>query len=207
MQAFVENLRHYSGAKLKIIGYGPERDSLKKFIDDSEISDSIEIIDSIEHDKLPEIYRQARVLALPSLIPEGLGLTVAEAAACSVPSITFGLGGTADLVINEKTGLIVDPDVKSLSDGIARLMGDNNLVDTMGKDARKYVVDKFGWDSLAGRFDLLFREIVSNAKAIKDKSFSKSAKIMISSIIVITVAAYLIKTFVDRIEKIIHIMK
>jgi len=124
------------------------------------LSASVRFNDAVAHDDLIEKYRGARVLALPSLIGEGFGMTVAEAAACGIPTITFGLGGTAELVIDGETGLIVDRNAESLAKGLKRLFSDDALVDLMGERARKRMEDHYSWDIIADKFDRFFREVI-----------------------------------------------
>ncbi len=156
--------KSYPDAELEIIGYGPEKTRLLGIVESLGLSQNIAFFDAVEYDRLIEKYRAARVLAFPSLIGEGFGMTVAEAAACGIPTITFGLGGTAELVVDGETGMIVDPSVESLSEGLARLYSDDSLVDDMGERARKRIEDHYNWEIIGDRFDGFFRDILDKKK-------------------------------------------
>jgi len=161
LEAFMRIRDSLPEAELEIIGYGPEKKSLLETVESSDLSTSVKFSEAIAHDKLIEKYRGARVLALPSLTGEGFGMTVAEAAACGIPTITFGLGGTAELVVDGETGLIVSQNVESLAEGLKRLFSNDALVDHMGKRARKRMADHYSWDIIADKFDRFFREVIS----------------------------------------------
>ncbi len=86
-------------------------------------------------------------------------MTPAEAGACGVPTVTFGRGGTAELVIDNETGLIVGADKNSLRDGLLKLLQNDKLTDSLGQNARQRVATLFSWDAVIDKFDSLFHQI------------------------------------------------
>jgi glycosyltransferase involved in cell wall biosynthesis len=160
IDSFARVVEKIPGAQLEIIGHGPERQRLVERIQGLGLGDSAILTGPVGHADLPEKYRSARGLALPSVKVEGLGITAVEAGACGVPTITFGLGGTSELVINEKTGLVVKKDETELAEGIKRILTDDDLVDRLGENARKKVVGNYGWGEISGRFDALYRSLI-----------------------------------------------
>ncbi|UCC80328.1 MAG: glycosyltransferase family 4 protein [Candidatus Zixiibacteriota bacterium] len=156
--------KSYPDAELEIIGYGTEKTRLLGIVKSLGLWQNVTFSDAVEYDKLTEKYRAARILAFPSLIGEGFGMTVAEAAACGIPTITFGLGGTAELVVDNETGMIVSPNVGSLSEGLKRLYSDDTLVDDMGERARKRIEDHYNWEIIGDKFDRFFKDILSREK-------------------------------------------
>jgi glycosyltransferase involved in cell wall biosynthesis len=166
IDAFSSVLKAVPEAELEIIGYGPERDALVRKIRESRMQDSVSLCDRVSYDELPERYGGARVLVLPSLIPEGLGMTAVEAAACGIPTVTFGLGGTSELVVDGETGLVVEQGKESLAESLISILTDDDLADRLGENARRKVAGQYSWDVLSTKFDRLFREIVRDrAKA------------------------------------------
>jgi glycosyltransferase involved in cell wall biosynthesis len=80
-----------------------------------------------EHE-LPDLYRQARMLLLPSLY-EGFGLTALEAMACGTPVIVSNRSSLPEVVGD--AGIFVDPeDRASIAAAIRRLFTDDALVKT-----------------------------------------------------------------------------
>jgi glycosyltransferase involved in cell wall biosynthesis len=79
-------------------------------------------------DELPDLYRRARVLLLPSL-HEGFGLTALEAMACGTPVIVSNRSSLPEVVGD--AGLFVDPeDPTSIATAIHRLFTDDILAQT-----------------------------------------------------------------------------
>jgi len=160
LDAFSSALRKAPEAELEIIGYGPEKDDLARKVKQLRIEGSVSLCDRVSYAELPERYGGARALALPSLIPEGLGMTAVEAGACGVPTVTFGLGGTSETVVDGETGLVVDQSRESLADGLIRILTDDDLAGRLGENARKKVVEQYSWDVISKKFDKLFRQII-----------------------------------------------
>ena len=160
LDAFSKVIRKAPEAELEIIGYGPEKDNLIRKVKDLRMENSVRLCDPVSYNELPERYGSARVLALPSRVPEGLGMTAVEAGACGVPTVTFGLGGTSELVVHEETGLVVDQSSEALAEGLISILTDDDLADRLGGNARKKVAEEYGWDVISKKFDRLFREII-----------------------------------------------
>jgi glycosyltransferase involved in cell wall biosynthesis len=67
-----------------------------------------------------------------------------EAMACGLPAISTRLVGIPDLVIDGKTGLLVEPnDPRQLADAIQRLARDDDLADRLAGQARRHIEETF----------------------------------------------------------------
>ncbi|MEZ5225745.1 MAG: glycosyltransferase [Acidimicrobiales bacterium] len=54
--------------RLEIVGDGPERSHLEQMIDDLELGDRVALVGRRSHDELPQLYRDADVVVVPSVI-------------------------------------------------------------------------------------------------------------------------------------------
>jgi glycosyltransferase involved in cell wall biosynthesis len=78
---------------------------------------------------LPDLYRGARMLLLPSLY-EGFGMTALEAMACGTPVLTSRTSSMPEVV--GEAALLVDPlDTGAIADAMARLFTDDALVEDL----------------------------------------------------------------------------
>ena len=204
--AFIDVAKNIPDARLEIIGYGPEKESIKKLIDSQGLGDSISMVEMVPHSELAAIYRRSRVLVLPALIPEGLGMAPAEAGLCGVPTITFGLGGTRELIKNGETGIIIEPRKEALAEALAKLLEDDRLADTMGENARNHLVLKIGWENIAKSFDSLFTGIIkskSESKAMLSIGRALASALAIASVTI----GYVVKLSIDRMDRILSLFK
>jgi glycosyltransferase involved in cell wall biosynthesis len=103
------------------------------------------------------------VLVQPNRGPEGLGRSVLEAMACSVPAIAVNKWGPAELIQDGETGLLFPPlDTGQLTAHMLMLGRNVSLRKTMGKRGHDWIRRNLVGKELAGKFDrILARAIAS----------------------------------------------
>ena len=94
-------------------------------------------------EQLFEIYRQSDVFVLPTVYPEGFPRVVIEAWAFSVPVLVTNVSGIDRIVSNEKTGLIIEHDVKSIKENIMRIIDNGELRRKIIKNANDLVKKEY----------------------------------------------------------------
>ncbi len=117
---------------------------------------------AVADEDMPELYRRAAVVVLPSVertcygrrvpISELLGLTVLEAMASGTPVVCSRVGGVPEIVHDGETGLLVEPgDVAGLRDRLSAVLGDPALARRLAAAARRHVLEEFTWERCAQR--------------------------------------------------------
>ena len=97
---------------------------------------------------LPIRLADTDVLVRPSYT-EGLPLGVLEGMAAGCAVVATAVPGNTDLVEDGVNGLLVPPgDPDGLADALARLVEQRDLVDQMGREARRRA-ESYSWDSCA----------------------------------------------------------
>ena len=80
---------------------------------------------------------------------EGFGLVYLEAAVWGLPSIASKIGGVPEVVLDGKTGLLIEPlDISALTEAILKLVTDGPYRKELGKNAQKYA-QTFSWQKCA----------------------------------------------------------
>lgn len=98
------------------------------------------------------LYPLADVVVVPSVIPDALSRVILEALAAGRPVVATRVGGTPELVIDGKTGLLVERSAPAeLARAIASLLRDEALRATLGAGARRHVTERFGADDSVDR--------------------------------------------------------
>jgi glycosyltransferase involved in cell wall biosynthesis len=81
-------------------------------------------------------------LVVPSLVPEGFGLTVVEGMAAGLPVVAPDAGGPAEIIRHDVDGLLVPPgDTVALADALRRLAADPTTRRRLGDAARSRAGD------------------------------------------------------------------
>lgn len=78
--------------------------------------------------------QSADCFILPSLY-EGMPVTLVEAMGCGLPIIASSVGGVPDMIESGKTGLLIKPNAEELTSAIKRLIKNEKLRESLGKNA------------------------------------------------------------------------
>ncbi|MGB8887822.1 MAG: glycosyltransferase [Candidatus Korobacteraceae bacterium] len=100
--------RRLSHIPLVIAGDGPLYDQARCLIERS-ASRHIKLLGGLDPQQTLAQMKGARFLVFPSRWNEPFGLGLIEAAACGVPAIASRIGAIPELVIDNQTGLLFDP--------------------------------------------------------------------------------------------------
>ena len=142
LKSFKEVKKKIVGCKLVLVGAGREKNDLENLAKDLGLSD-ITFMDSLEHDKIPEIMNCADVFALCSL-HEGMPTVVLESLACGVPVVSTDVGDVHKVVKDDETGYILRTrDKEQLKTKLVKiLLNDKKLKENCIKTAQEYSRDK-----------------------------------------------------------------
>jgi glycosyltransferase involved in cell wall biosynthesis len=104
-----------AGARLRIVGDGPERERLERAA-----GGHVAFLGPLTNEEIRDEYRRARAVILPG--EEDFGIVPVEAQACGRPVVAFGRGGALETVIDGDTGVVFDtPDAASLAAALERV--------------------------------------------------------------------------------------
>jgi mannosyltransferase len=132
-------------------------DKLKKNVQDAGLADRI--IFAGEVDDIEKWFRVLDLYIAPQR-NEGFGLTPLEAAACNVPSVATNAGAFAELIVDNKTGIVVEvEDVDALCFHADKYMADAELLKTLGQNAREYVGKNFSLEKEATAINSVYEAV------------------------------------------------
>lgn len=134
------------GCELFIAGTGKLEDSLKAYAKSHGLSDKVHFLGFLPDSELKQAYADCDIFVLPSTEKsEAFGIVQLEAMIYGKPVINTNLpSGVPYVSIHGETGLTVPPsDVKALAKAVNTLADDKILRETMGKNARKRVLENF----------------------------------------------------------------
>ncbi len=149
-----------------IIGDGPERKNIeaeitKKNITNVILAGYIKSDDPLYH----AYYERADVYVAPSVWDEPLGLTILEAMAAHKPVVATRKGGILSIIRDKINGYLIAPRSSSeIANQVNTLLRQDNVRETVGERAYKTVVDKFNWETIAGRFEKLYATVIGTVK-------------------------------------------
>ncbi len=149
------------------MGEEAERDALVAQAEQLGVSDIVEFTGYRSDAR--EVMAASDVVVLPSLVGEGLPLSLLEAAARERPIVATGLAGVPELIVDGDTGLLVEPgDSDDLAEKLAMLLADPALRSRMGNAAREVTVRRFSREKRGEAIERIY-EVALAAKAGKPR--------------------------------------
>jgi glycosyltransferase involved in cell wall biosynthesis len=142
VQAFEKSVKRGKPLQLLLVGEGNEKGPLEEQVRRAGIADKV-FFDSGNAAPLEKYLSLIDIFCLYST-SEGLGLALMEAMAAGRACIASNVGGLAELITQEKDGIIVPPrNPEALSGAILRLAEDNELRREFGKAAHEKAMSNF----------------------------------------------------------------
>lgn len=138
--------------RLTLVGDGPERAALTSQAERLNISQRITFKAWTDKSMLPGIYRGADIFVLPSR-DEGMANVLLEAMAAGLPIVGTDIAGTAEVMIHEKTGVLVPAEnAGALANALTTLIADGGRREAYGRAARERVETSYSWTSAGARW-------------------------------------------------------
>jgi glycosyltransferase involved in cell wall biosynthesis len=119
------------------------------------LADDVRFAGVVAPARLPDWYRAADALVLPSL-REGWPNVVLEALACGAPVLATAVWGTPEILAGCRAGLLVPPTVEGLRDGLLRLP-------VLDAAAARPWADAHSWDATLDGLHRVYESVTGRA--------------------------------------------
>jgi len=128
---------------------GEAYDGICRLIEQHGLADHVRLRSAVAQDELRDIYRGARVFALPCRVTadgdrDGFPNVLAEAMAMGVPVVSTAISGIPEFIDDGVHGLLVPGgDANALADALKRLLADDMLHARLARAGRQRIVERF----------------------------------------------------------------
>ena len=123
---------------------------------------NFQYIGALEYKLIKEKIEQAGVVVLPSFA-EALPMTWLESMAMEKALITSNIGWAPEVMIDGETGFTVNPKDHSMyAAKIITLLENRQLAETMGKTARRRVIEKFSVEKVVNQNLEFYSKLIHN---------------------------------------------
>jgi glycosyltransferase involved in cell wall biosynthesis len=151
------------GLRLRLVGDGPDRESLERAARRLGIREHVIFEGAVNQDEIRGILEKADVFALASFA-EGIPVVLMEAMAMEIPCVSTSVAGIPELIRDSVDGLLVAPsDEDGLAAAIGRLMDDGELRLRLGAAGRRRVIEKYDLRTNVARLATAFEESFGDA--------------------------------------------
>ncbi len=146
LRALPHILRRIPNAVLLIAGDGNESyvKILKNIAASAGLENAVLFLGRVPYEEIDKFYFIADVAVTPSIYLDPFNLTNIAAMAAKKPVVGTCYGGTPEIVLDGKTGFIINPfNIEIMAEKISNLLEDEQLSEAFGAEGNKRVKEKF----------------------------------------------------------------
>lgn len=148
--------------RLRIIGDGPQKEFLQQLARMRGIDAVTEFRPSVPHSDVPSELRKLHIYAALSR-EESFGVAILEAGACGLPVVVSDAGGLPEVVVHDKTGLVIPKECPdAAADALKTLVLNSELRRALGRAARDHVQRDYSWSKSIDRMLQVYERVVSS---------------------------------------------
>jgi len=146
-------------AQISIIGQGPKRKELEKFIKENRLEEKVNLLGSIRREKVFEILKESNIFVLVSNW-EGFPYTIIEAMSFGLAIITSEVGGIREAVdescgIKKKRG-----NKEEIKNALEKLIKTPSLIREMGEKASEKAKKDFSLEKMLRETEKVYKNII-----------------------------------------------
>jgi len=172
-EAVCDTLERFPDATAKMIGDGSRKQHVADIISHRNLDDRITLTGYVDPENVQDEMADGNILVLLSDF-EGVPGAVMEGMACGLVPVCLDIpGGLRELVIHERTGLLVRDRGASFQDAICRLARDDQLRIRLSRNARQYIKERFSLHTAVDLWEALFEDLLKTAGPRKPLRFPR----------------------------------
>lgn len=163
IHAFARIAHRFPEVELLLAGEGDERPALERTVRSLGFGARVRFLGWVGPAAVGRVLDSASVVLLPSRT-EGMPLASLEASGRGRPVVATRVGGLAEVVAHERTGLLVAPeDVAALGEALGDLLSDCEGARRMGERARQRAAEHFSWGRCVDSYEAHYRDLVQRS--------------------------------------------
>lgn len=158
LEAFARLSQRHADWQLLFVGEGPLRSSMTEWVVERGLQSSVHFAGW--RPDVPELLKAGDVLSLTSLW-EGMPNIVLESMAAGLPVVVSRIEGTAELIREGETGLLVTPgSVSEMEQQIEKVLLDREFSTSLAKDAQQSVFKGFTLEAMIRSYEQLYLRLL-----------------------------------------------
>ncbi|MDH5686438.1 MAG: glycosyltransferase family 4 protein [Candidatus Bathyarchaeota archaeon] len=151
-------IRQNGEVRIFITGDGWSKNYLEDLARATGYADRIRFLGFISDSELVELTVSADALVIPSVY-EPFGIVALEGMAAGVPVVAADVGGLAEIVERDRTGVTVyTRNPESIAWGVNRVLSDSRYSERLIQNAKKKVEEVYSWEAVAKRTVEVYEE-------------------------------------------------
>jgi glycosyltransferase involved in cell wall biosynthesis len=177
VDAAPEIVRRVPDVRFLLVGDGVLQEHLRSRAEKLGILKNFVFAGLVDRERIPEMISAMDVVIHTSL-REGLARVLPQALAMGKPCVSFDIDGASEVVINDRTGYLINPfDSAGLADAVTKLLVNPKVRKRMGEEGRKLVDPAFRTETMVRQISEVYgmllkryseRILTFNEKTLKE---------------------------------------
>lgn len=117
------------------------------------------IFDENATDSTEDIYRKADLLLAPIRVGGGTSFKILESMATGLPVLTTALGNEG-IYADQGRDILVYEETQQFANSIIEILTDKKRYDQISENARKFILENFGWKSITKKLEEVYQSLV-----------------------------------------------
>lgn len=153
--SFSKVLEVHNNTVLVIVGDGEMMPTLRALVKELQIEDKVIFTG---YESIPYGYLNVMDIFLLSSLSEGTSMTLLEAMSFGKPCVVTDAGGNAEIIIDEKNGLVTpNNDMQSFADAIIKLLNNPDEISAMAVIARDMYEQYFSISTMVNQYKKFYQ--------------------------------------------------
>lgn len=157
LEAFLKFHAKHPDSVLRLIGDGGKKAEAEAFVAAHGLENAVEFLGLQKN--VHAFLHNADMFVLPSLY-EGIPITLIEAMGSGVPIVASAVGGIPDMLRNNESALLIEPNAGAIADAFMRMAASEDLRKKLGKSARS-AASKYSAEHMAKGYCKIYDEYKS----------------------------------------------
>lgn len=164
LEAFNNLCQKNNNIKLTLIGDGQLKAEVINFIQKNNLTEKVELTGRLSHKEIIHQLDSSDIFVMPSIYQsESFGVAAIEASAMQLPIIVTKVGGVPEVVLHNKTGLLIEPnDVIEIEKAIDYLIKNRLVAKSLGIEGRNFVEKYYDWKNNRTAMEEYYSYILDN---------------------------------------------
>ncbi len=150
--------------RLTVLGSGSHQAECETLAKTLGLSDRVEFPGFVPFERLASFYREASLVAVPSLWPEPIATIGLEVLRYGLPVVGFDAGGIRDWLRDGETGFLIPwMDLGAMAGKIDYLLAHKDEARRLGEQGRAFVNREYAFDPYIERMKATFHDLIGKS--------------------------------------------